>query len=183
MAIENEEVRVEDKDNKAHFYKEVDKGSSYPSWYLTSNKEKLKDSISMKKQQLQNISDSGRQIALRESIRQEEERLALIDNSEPKLTSALKEKIAAVRKELGDKITSSMPSYSDVQRGIASSHNEVKRLEEARIELSDECMETLKKVGLVVKRKITGLTAEKYWKLCSRVLDENSNTEALRKMN
>lgn len=183
MGRPKKDEAVDEVEEVVNFYSEIDKGSEYPSWYFDTLREKLEDSVNYKRAKIESPDvPYETKLKVREELKSEEARLANIKDSKPKLSNKLRDKISEAREELGKEISRTMHSYADMERGTTSGHDEAKRLSDPVVKISASTVKTLNLVGIEVKEsKLTGLQAEKYWKLFSKSIDESTNTETLRR--
>ena len=155
--------------------------STYPAWYSEGAVGELEATIEETQRRL----DGGR--VPRESVEVTKNRLEMdrakleaIKASKPTLPDAEKDKVAKAYKELGEKIGESMFTHSDMMRGLASPHEELKRENSAHIrvpkEIADACNIKLGRGGVASRKD-----AAKAWKIMGKVLGEPTNTEYLRR--
>lgn len=159
--------------------------SEYPGWYLDhTHIDELKDSINRN----QTLLDSGlcppqRIGIIKATLDKEKNNLDSILASKPELSSAEKDKLAKVRKTLGELIKATMFSHSDMMKGIVDDHEEARRMVEFIIDVSgDVIYETVKAAEVpMFDGKVTREGATKVWKLIGKLLGEPTNAETLRK--
>ena len=158
--------------------------SEMPSWYFQQHREELEESVRHKKYMLDNdLVPLTEKNLMKERLKQEEGRLGEIDASKPKITDADKNVISKGRIEIGKKIKDSMFSRSEMERGVADAHEEARRMSDPIIKIdTKEESELLSACEIEIKDgKVTRDQASKAWKIGSRLLEESSNVEALRK--
>ncbi len=158
--------------------------SEYPSWYFTQQKDELEETIRHKKYMIENdlIPGSERGIT-RERLKQEETRLEQINMSQPKLSAAELDEVSKIRKSLGTKIADSMFRRSEMEKGVADAHEEARRMSTPVVKLDDKELGFAKVCDVAISNdgKVNRIAAEKVWKIASRLIEEPSNTEVLRK--
>ncbi len=168
------------------FFGEVDinkKGqiaSEYPAWYFDNHIEEMKETIATRERALERNAVPPPEIPLfKEKLKAEKERLEKIVSSKPKLTAKQKDELAKEYKHLKKEIRDSMFTRSEMKLGIASPHEEARRMVEASIPINPVLAE---KMGVPVRGgKISRKGAEKIAKIISRQLGENTNIEAWRR--
>jgi hypothetical protein len=158
--------------------------SEMPAWYFQQHREELEESIRHKKYQLDHdLVPLTEKNLMKERLKQEEGRLNEIDASKPKITDIEKNVITKGRNDLGKKIKDSMFTRSEMERGVADAHEEARRMSDPIIKVdSKEESELLSACEIEIKDgKVSRDQASKAWKIGSRLLDESSNVEVLRK--
>ncbi len=172
------------------FFGEVDlnsKGkvvSTYPSWYFSHLKDNLKEEIRMDQYKIDNDLIPRSEVAIhKQRLVDKEAKLRSLEQAIPKISGKDKDRIAKVRAELGEKISEAMFSYDQMQRGLANPHEEMRRMTEPCVKLQGEVAEMARAMNIRVGKGgvVSRTQAEKVWKIASRVLGENSNTESLRR--
>lgn len=157
--------------------------SEYPAWYNRHLIDELSEDIGSTEMNLKEGRVSESQVyATREKLTRLKSKLEDIERSVPQLDGKNIDKLAKVRKELGKEIASKMYSRSDMQKGLADSHDEARRMTVPSISLSPEAHEIAKACNVQAKDgKVSRTEAEKIWKIAGRFLGEGSNTEQLRR--
>lgn len=172
------------------FFSEVDlsdKGkiaSEYPAWYNRQMIDELKEELQVAEYGVKMGYVPQTQIASKlANIKKLKDKLAAIEESIPKMDDKSFDSMAKVRKELGKDITSMMFTRSQMERGLADSHEEARRMVTPSIKLTPEASEFAKACNVPISSdgKVSRTGAEKIWKIASRYLGEMSNTENLRK--
>lgn len=179
------------KPEEIKFFGEIDMnkngqiGSEYPHWYNEEKLNSMQDQLDFEKSQL----DAGyyppdRIMEVRQKISNLEKKIDMIRTSRPKLEGSNKDLVAKAKNETADMIKEILPSYSDMQRGIADSNAESDRQLNPRIKLKTE--EQLKLANMcnvkVTDGKVTEIGLHKMWKMASKALgEEHSNIEHLRR--
>jgi len=164
------------------------RASEYPGWYFNEQVDELKETIASSERTLRSgaISDESKEL-LMERLRADKERLTSILDSLPKVSEADRTRLLKFRADMGSRIAEAMFTYSDMQRGTADAHEEAKRMSEPCISIKDETGDIaaiVKACGVEhvsPKGQITRTDAERAWKIISGYLEENTNTETLRK--
>lgn len=157
--------------------------SEYPAWYFDRKKTELREKINHDRAMLDGGYVSADRIGImKEQLRDMESRLAEIEKSKPKLEGKEKDEIGKVRKDLGGNVKGAMFSYSEMQKGTADAHEEARRMTEPDVvELKGSAYEFAKKCNVPMDgNKVSRTSAEKVWKIASKLLGVMSNTEALR---
>jgi len=173
--------------NEIVFFGEIDRDekgvvkSEYPAYYFENNIEDLHEEIGTKERASARKDINWEDV---ESTKKELEMLkiktTLIEKSKPKLKGGDKDKVYNEYKHLGDEIRDSMFTRTEMMKGLASPHEEAKRMTERGIkadpELAAAC--NVKVVGGKVSRN----DASKMFKIMGKVLgDVPTNTEFLRR--
>jgi hypothetical protein len=168
---------------KADMNKKGEVGSYMPSWYLRSNKEELENGIEQTEKAIERgeiIEDKKPQTV--SDLKKMKEKLSMINASQPRVKGAQEDIVHKASEELGAEIAASMFTLSDMKRGTADAHEEARRMADPCIKLSGEALALAEKAGArIYKGMVSRTDAEKTWKLCRRVLGENSNSEILRR--
>ena len=162
--------------------KGVDK-STYPAWYFTHLRDDLKNEIDRMETQLdaERIPRSEIQIT-KERLQQKKLKLREIDSAAMELRGKQKDRVSKVYGELGEAISERLFSRSDMKKGLADAHEEMKRMTEPCVPIvGDAAMIARASNVKVVKGKVTREGAAKVWKILGRALGESSNTESLRR--
>lgn len=178
------------KEEKFKIYGDVDRTkegklkSDYPSWMFPQQKEELEESVRHKEYQLDNdlIPPTEKNFA-REGLQREKKRLDEINESTPRFSDVERDQICKVWKSLGKKIGELMFRRSDMEKGLADAHQEAKRISEPCVVLDELEISFIRscEIGISSNAKVSRGGAEKAWKIAARILDENSNTEILRR--
>lgn len=152
--------------------------SEYPAWYHVRQLEDMKEELRGKEEALE--LRLGNQAELRFQVKQIKQRIHDIESSSPKLSGSQKDKLAGYVKEIGETLADSMPTRSDMMRGTADAHIEVRKDTEPCVKVPRELAEAC---GVQVDRqgRATRDGAAKCWKIGKRALGEESNTEILRR--
>lgn len=163
------------------FYGDVDKGSQMPGWYFEEHQRQLDETIKQKENALRNdFVPASEKHEFKENLERDRERLAKIQNSKPKFNDKEKDELAGLVEEVGVVIGESLFKRSDMEKGIADAHEEVKRQLDPSIKIDGRLAEmagiTLDKKGFCSRNDAT-----KAWKLGRKILEENSNVEVLRR--
>lgn len=187
-----EPVKEVKKEEKADFqiFGEVDltdKGkvkSQYPSWYFDHLKDELQNEIQKMETGLKYDRIPKTEVSItQERLSQKKEKLKEIERSCVELRGKSKDRVSKIREELGSQISEQMFSRSDMQKGLADAHEEMKRMSEPRISIHGDTIKFAQACNVkVVKGKVTRDGASKMWKIASKALgDCPTNVEFLRK--
>lgn len=144
-AITKKETVIPKSDTKIIWFGEVDmnkKGvpsSDYPGWTFDQQIQELSREISSIERGFDLELYSGKdKVKMRELLKQKKDRYEAIESSRPKLTGKDKDAVYAAFKDLGDRIGSSMFTYSEMQKGTADAHVEADRMVNPCIEVKSE---------------------------------------------
>jgi hypothetical protein len=158
--------------------------SDYPSWYFNQQKDELRESIIQKERAIEmDIVPPENKGEFRSMMESEKKKLDMIEESQPKLSEVELDKVSKIRKTLGDKVRDAMFSRSQMDRGVADPHEEARRISEYCIKLDTGELEFVKSCDVPISNTgmVSRLSAEKSWKIASKLIGEMSNTEMLRK--
>jgi hypothetical protein len=186
------EARAEKKE-KISFFSESDmvidkKGrkiiaSEYPVWYNRQAVEEMQDDIRRDEYALKMGYVKEAQIPqVRERLNKIKEKLEGIEESIPKLTSKQKDDIAGAVEYLGNEIQEKMFTRSQMQKGLADSHEEARRMINPSITVTPIVAELASSCNVpIIDGKISRDGAAKIWKISRRALNEMSDCEHLRR--
>lgn len=161
--------------------------SKIPAWAMRTHIEDLEEEIGRKERALEagtipldNIPKT------KEELRNEKKKLQSILESKPELTETEKNKVWKVYKDLGTAIKPALFSRSDMQKGLASAHEEMRRMKDPVMSINKEIAELCEANGIRVTEKKEGLYVSRdgavdMWKHIGRYLGEATNVEVLRK--
>jgi len=157
--------------------------STYPSWYFDHLKDELKTDIARVETQLKFDRIPRTEISItHDRLAQKKAKLRELESSTLELKGKLKDRVATVYNDLGEKIGAAMFTRSDMKKGLADAHEEMKRMTEPCIEVRGDAANLAKACNVkVVKGKVTREGAAKTWKIAGKVLENHTNVEHLRK--
>ena len=157
--------------------------SEFPIWYNRQMVDELSEDVRMAEFEIRSGRIQETQLAkAKERLGKLQAKLDEIQNNRPNLDSVTKDSFAKARKELGKEISARMFTRSDMKKGLADSHEEARRMTLPTIKLNAELNALAKACNVEpVDGKISRTQAEKMWKITSRYLDEQSNSESLRR--
>lgn len=190
---EIEEVKEKVKPDEFQFFGEVDYNrngrisSQYPAWAFRHLINELAVEISELEKQVKDYSldaETRGKIISRLEVRKE--RLDKILESFPKVD---KDKVHFIvgdeheKGSLGEKISDSMFTNSEMQKGLADAHEEDRRMHEPIIKLDGKEIAMAKGCNVRIGRdgKVSRNDAVKIWKIGRKYLGEMSNVEVLRR--
>uniref|UniRef100_A0A6M3JID8 Uncharacterized protein n=1 Tax=viral metagenome TaxID=1070528 RepID=A0A6M3JID8_9ZZZZ len=180
MALESVEFfgAVDRKDRKAG-EKIV---SEYPAFYFTTQIDELQERIESSERALKSGAINPAAIPeLKASIQRDTQRLNEINKSHVKLTGKDKDEAYKLYEHLGKEIQDSMFSRSEMMKGLANPHEELKRRTTPFIPVG-KYGEVFKNIGIIPEKgKVTRNQASRMYKIIGKVIEENTNTEHLRK--
>ena len=178
---------TEDKsDTKIQFFSEIDCDdktgairSQMPCWYFDAQINELRETINRKERGLErNLFAPDQIMRIQEEVKAERARLKQIEGSKPSL-GVHKDRCANAYNSLGQQIRDAMPTRKQAKDGLVSPHKELERLNGRHFKLDPMLA---KACGVnAIRGQITGKDAEKCYKILGRSLNENTNTEALRR--
>lgn len=157
--------------------------SEYPLWYSRQMIDELREDITMAEFAIKSGRIKDTQLAnARDRLNKLREKMEEVEKSQPRLDGKELDKVAKVRKTLSKEISAKMYSRSDMKKGLADAHDEVRRMTEYSIPITSEMQEVASACNVKpVDGRINRTQAEKIWKITGRFLDESSNTESLRR--
>ena len=173
-------------EGKIQFFGEVDlnenggRVSDVPSWCLDVHVDEMEESINRKRRQLDmGIVAQESAHMMREEIKMEQERLDKIKAGKPVLTGSQKDKCNNSYRLLAERIKDTMPTRKEMNDGLVSAHDELKRMKDTHISISPE----IGKACMVkpVNGKISGDEAAKCYRILGAALGESTSTERLRR--
>ena len=175
-----------------HWFSEVDlnqrgvPSSDFPSWYFDVRIDKLREDIDELEKNIDMDLFRGKDlIDARKKLSMRKKRLDDILESRPKFNGILKDKVAKVAQELGDRIGDAMYRTKDKNKKLVDAHKEVSILTSPTIEVKSEIEADFykQKNVRIVNGKVPRLQAEICWKTMRRALEpyESANTESLRR--
>lgn len=170
------------------FFGEVDRhprggfSSEYPAWYFDRQQEELKEEISRDERSIETGLVSPPNVPeVRTRIKLAKERLHEIESSKPKFSAKQKDELAGAYKEMGDQLREALPSRSDMMKGVADAHEELRRNTEPCIRVDGRIKDLAASCGISVsKGMVTRDGLAKMWKITGKALGEQSNVERLR---
>lgn len=165
------------------FFKGVDaNGSQYPAFYYDVHISELKETIDSEERRL-NAGQVPYDLAykLKASIEKNKKLLEEIERSRPSLSDGERDRINKAYKQLGKEIGQYLFSRSEMMIGLASPHEEARRMTEPCIS-ADGFDELIKACNVqVTDGKVTRNGAAKMFKICGKLIGEPTNIEVLRK--
>jgi hypothetical protein len=157
--------------------------SQYPAWYFDNHINELQEDINRIENELNNnLVPENAFPQKRADIKRLKERMTMIIKSKPKLNAKDIDTLAGIYKDLANQIGDSMFTYTEMQKGLVSSHEEARRMVQPIINVSPECASVLPQLGITPKNgKISRNEATRVFQIVGKLLDEKTNAEYLRK--
>ena len=158
--------------------------STYPSWYFTTMLDNLREEIQFSEYQIRdNFVPASEMHVTQERLRQKKDKLKELESAIPRINGKDKDTVARVRSELGEKIREKMYTREEMRKGLADAHQEARLMCEPCIELKGDALALAKKCNVTVGKggRVTRTGAEKTWKIMSKILEESTNVESLRR--
>lgn len=174
------------------FFGEVDRHpithkitSEYPAYMFAPNIDDLEQEVNSLDLAIKNGNIDPEQLGnAKEELSAKKEKLTQIESSFPNFDSGQKDRVDKARKDAAKHIRDYQFSYTDMNKGTASAHEEADRMTKHFIPIAD--VELAKKCNIsgtvhsgVFRTSRTGM--ETFWKILSGSLGESTNTETLRK--
>lgn len=156
--------------------------SEYPAFYFTTHVEELEERIASNERTLKSgLINPAAIPELRSEIDRDTTRLREINKSHIKLTGKDKDEAATLYKHLESEIRDTMFSRSEMKKGLANPHDELKRMIDPSIPVG-KFGAVFKSMGIdPVKSKVSRNQASRVYKILGKLLQENTNTEYLRR--
>jgi len=157
--------------------------SFLPAWYHNVHIDNLSSSIDETERRLEMGQVPQESIhETKMQLKRDRERRDQILASRPKLEGATKDKVAKWREDLGNSISESMFTRTEMKKGLADAHEECRRMMDPCIDVRGDLAGFAKECGIrVSKGKVNREGAAKMWKVASKMLGEISNTAILRR--
>jgi hypothetical protein len=157
--------------------------SEMPMWYNRQMVEELKEDIQMCEYDLKSGRVAESQLPkVKGRLANLQRKMEEVEQSMPKLDDKTKDTLFKARKDLGKEISNMLFSRSDMKKGLADAHDEVRRMETPSIKISPDYADIARACNVTpVDGKVSRTQAEKIWKITGRYLGEGSNTESLRR--
>jgi len=185
MAEKSDDVRFfSETDLKTDAKGNISRTCDYPRWYFPKMIHDLKEEIRSKKFSI----ETGRVAQARlhdakQSLAASEKQLAKLEEATPDFADK-KDLLVKVSIDLGSKISATMPSRGDMQKGLDDPQRLVKTDTTYCIDVSDSPkVARLADINgfRMVNKKLRGGDAMKLWQLSRAAVGEDSNTEHLRR--
>ena len=178
---------AENKANGVAFFGDIDRnqhgriGSDYPAWYFENHIDELNETIGRMERALERKNINWEDIErTREELNALKKKKELIEQSKPKLRGGDKDRIYKEYKRLGEEIRDSMFTRTEMMKGLASPHEEAKRMSEPGISANPEFVNSLN--AKARRGKISRDEAARMWKILGKTLgDVPTNIEYLRR--
>jgi len=174
---------------KQEFFGKIDRdrdgviASEYPAWYFETHIENMREEMESLKRRINRgeIPHDGIPQAEAE-VRNIKERLDVIENSRPKLDDKERDDLLALHKELSGHISDSMFTRSEMQMGLASPHEEARRMVGKLINISPKLKGLASVCNVQMEGgKISRNDATRMWKMIGKLTGIGTNVEGLRK--
>jgi hypothetical protein len=172
------------------FFGDLDKNgkgkvaSEYPAWYYDVHLDNLREDVSSAKRALAAGRVSAETVqVVKAEIEQGSSKIEQIEKTRPKLSDKERDGLWKLYKEeLCPLISANLFSRSSMQKGLASGHEEAKRMVECRIPVKSELLATMLTCanGKVVSGKTNRNSLAKVFKMVGKLLGEATNIEVLR---
>jgi len=158
--------------------------SEFPAWYFDQQKDELERGIAQDEMSLdQEAIPYPARARFREKLAQRKERLSKINEETPKLKGSEEDAMMKMRQEMGESIGEAHFTRSQREKGLADAHEEVRRMTEPVIKVKNENQaQFIKECGINIRDgKITRNEAEKVYKIASKMLEQPTDIEYLRR--
>lgn len=159
--------------------------SEYPAWMHKFQIDDMEETIARQEREIARGAVAPDQIiALKEDVKKSKAKIALIKASRPEFSDTDKDDMYKVYTKLGKVIQDDLFTYSEMQLGTASAHEEASRMVDKRIPLEAMGLTPKMMSGLNIrhnKGKISRDDASKVFKVFGNLLGEPTNVETLRR--
>ena len=158
--------------------------SEYPAWFFDNQINLLKEEIEAKKRLIENPAvDNTVKFNTERALEKDKARLKEIEGSKPKLRAGDKDKIAKLRKVLGEQITDLTPTESNARRGTdVNIFDETQKMIGPCVKVDSDMAELVQSMGANISEgMISRNQATKCWQIASKLLDEDTNSERLQR--
>lgn len=161
--------------------------SQVPAWTMKTHVDDLEESIGSRLRSMERGEiPLDAMVQMKEEVKRDKEKLDRIKESKPKLSDVETDEVYKVYKSFSKDIKDAMFSRSDMKKGLASPHEEARRMVEPTIKINEKTAKLCEDNGIKVTETKGGLKvsrngATKMWKTIGRYLGENSNAEYLRR--
>lgn len=173
--------------SKVQFFSSVDidartgkVSSEFPAWFFTQQMENMDDEIRSIEYRLENGDVPAASIPYyKNQLRRLKDRRDKIEASKPKMSAMERDFVAKSVDTLGEKISESMFTREEEQRGFADAHEEARRMSTPCIKVDPGFADAF---GIkTVKGLVSRNDAVKMWKIGRRSLGDDVNVEILRR--
>jgi len=156
--------------------------SEYPAWYLDNHVEELQRDIDRIEGGLKahTIPDNSRPQHEAELKSLKERQLSII-NSKPRLSGKDKDTLSDLYKDLVNQVSDSMFTRSEMMKGLASAHEEARRMVGSIINVGDNGQIFMNMGITPIDGKVSRNQASRAIKIIGRLLGEPTNIEYFRK--
>ena len=154
--------------------------SAIPAWMMEQHIEELQESVDRMARSLEYGQVPAESIPyMKSELERERARLKAIKSSRPNLSGPEKDAVAKARANLAGQIRNTAPTLRDDREGFVRPHDEYKRLKSRHITIDEGVAKSL---GIKTHGgKITGDQANRAYSILSAALNEDGNTEKLRR--
>lgn len=165
------------------FFSGIDaKGSQYPAFYFDTHIADLKETIHSKENSIRTGRvDADKVWTIKAEIERDQKTLEEIERTKPHLSDPEKNLLYKAYKEIGKRISQTLFSRSEMMMGLASPHEEAKRMTEKLIDIK-EFVDLAKACKVELEKgKASRNGAAKIFKIVGKIIGEPTNIEVLRK--
>jgi hypothetical protein len=157
--------------------------SQYPAWYLDNHLNELQEDINRYDNSItNNLIPESEVPKARAEMKKLKERMTLILKSKPKLNGKDEDTLNGIHKDLSTQIGDSMFTYTEMQKGLVSSHEEAGRMINPIINVSPELASILPQLNITPRDgKISRNEASRVYQITGKLLGKRTNVEYLRK--
>lgn len=156
--------------------------SEYPAFYFNVQLDDLKEETERQERQIElGLVPPSELPYVKAEVARNKDRMNEIEQSYPKLSDKEKDAVYATYKDLGEKISDSMFTRTDMKKGLVDAHEEARRMSEPIIPIKGQ-EKFFHNMGITAKQgKVSRNDAAKAYKIMGRFLGENTVIERLRK--
>jgi len=159
--------------------------SEYPTWYHPVRVDMLQEEVNRAEHQLASgaIDKLPNTAEFRNELERKKVLLAQIQEDKPILNGKDKDRVANIYQSLSGQIRDLMPTYTDMNKGLANAHDENRKEQKPCVDISG-FKDVVRECGVPLEKganKITRKQATRVWKIAGAALGEVSNVEYLRR--
>lgn len=171
------DLRTDDKGNI------TGRNCDYPRWYFPKIINDKREEIRQKKYAIESGRyPQGRLQEAKDGLRTAEKQLSKLEEAMPDF-SKNRDTLAGIADELGQSIAETMPTISQMKKGLDDPHRLVQVETTPCIEVKSARVANIANANgfKITNKKLTGGDATKLWQLCRTAIGESGNPEWLRR--
>lgn len=156
--------------------------SEYPAFYFHTQLDDLKEETEKQERMIERgLVPASELPYIKSEVEKNKNRISEIEAAKPNLTGPQKDAAYSLYKNLEGQIADSMFTRSEMKKGLADAHEEARRMSEPIISIKGN-EKFFHNMGITARSgKVTRDQASRVYKILGKALQENTNTEKLRK--